>query len=202
MSSSVGSVAGKDFPPSSSSSKGNANAILVNNDKQRGNPVLKYIKNVPWEFNKDIVPDFVMGYTCATFISVKYHLLHPTCAEMKLRELGKTYRLRVLLVLVDDDNNMKALHELNKICFAREITMLLCWSNEECARYLETLKVYENKPPSSIQEKVENEFMPQLNRALTNVRSVNKTDVVTLLGKMISISYIFSAIIQRTITKF
>jgi hypothetical protein len=28
---------------------------------------------------------------------------------------------------------------------------------------------------------VENEFVPQLNRVLTNVRSVNKTDVVTLL---------------------
>ena len=28
---------------------------------------------------------------------------------------------------------------------------------------------------------VENEFVPQLNRVQTNVRSVNKTDVVTLL---------------------
>jgi hypothetical protein len=28
---------------------------------------------------------------------------------------------------------------------------------------------------------VENEFVPQLNRVLTNVRSVNKTDVITLL---------------------
>ena len=28
---------------------------------------------------------------------------------------------------------------------------------------------------------MENEFVPQLNRVLTNVRSVNKTDVITLL---------------------
>jgi DNA integrity scanning protein DisA with diadenylate cyclase activity len=40
---------------------------------------------------------------------------------------------------------------------------------------------------------VENEFVPQLNRVLTNVRSVNKTDVVTLLDVFGNLSGIVSA---------
>lgn len=35
---------------------------------QRGNPVLKFVRNVPWEFG-DIVPDYVLGQsTCALFL--------------------------------------------------------------------------------------------------------------------------------------
>lgn len=35
---------------------------------QRGNPVLKFIRNVPWEFG-DVVPDYVLGQSsCALFL--------------------------------------------------------------------------------------------------------------------------------------
>ena len=134
---------------------GGKNVILVS-EKQRGNPILKFIRNVQWEFSKDIVPDYVMGFTCAIFVSIKYHSLHSKHADLRIRELGKTFRLRILLVLVDvdDDISVKPLNELNKLCFNNDVTLLLCWSNEECARYLETLKLYENKSASSIQEKV------------------------------------------------
>ena len=158
-----------------------ATKMLVN-ERQRGNPVLSHIKNVGWEFTKEIVPDFVLGYTCVVFLSIRYHLLKPNYIDLRLRELGQTFRVRVLLVHIDDDNNLKALHEINKICFIREMTMIVCWSNQEGARYLETLKLYENKGSTSIQEKVETEVVPQLNKVLTTVRSVNKTDVMTLLN--------------------
>ena len=194
--------------PFSGTDIGGGKHIISVSEKQRGNPLLKHIRNVQWEFNKEIVPDYVMGSTCAIFLSIKYHALHSKHAELRIRELGKNFRLRILLVLVDvdDDISVKPLHELNKLCFTSDVTLLLCWSNEECARYLEILKLYENKSAASIQEKVvvffqriplnnagdnivsinmyfqvENEFVPQLNRVLTNVRSVNKTDVVTLL---------------------
>jgi len=156
------------------------NVILVH-PAQRGNPVLQHVKNAAYEFSKDVVADYVMGSTCAVFIAVRYHLSYPKHADLRLREVGQKFRLRVLLVLVDDDNNLKALQELNKACFTREATMIVCWSNEECARYLETFKLYENKGAANIQEKAETEFVPQLNKVLTAVRSVNKTDVLTLL---------------------
>ena len=49
---------------------------------QRGNPLLKSIRNVPWEYG-DIVPDYVMGHTCcALFLSLRYHNLNPQVMQL------------------------------------------------------------------------------------------------------------------------
>jgi len=67
---------------------------------QRGNPLLKSIFNVPWEY-EEIVPDYVMGRTtCALFLSLRYHNLNPDYINERLKQLGKQYELRVLLVQV------------------------------------------------------------------------------------------------------
>jgi DNA excision repair protein ERCC-1 len=100
----------------------------------------------------------------------------------RIQEVGRNFRLKILLVYVDDESNLTVLQDLNKIAFASDFTLILAWSNAECARYLETFKALEGKSAASIQEKVETEFMPKLTSILTNVRSVNKTDVVTLMG--------------------
>jgi DNA excision repair protein ERCC-1 len=154
---------------------------IIANRIQKQNPIIPFIKNAPIEY-ADIPPDFILGgSTCAIFTSLKYHILHPTTIHNKISKIGKNYRLRVLLAQVDLDDNLQVLTELNKICFLNELTLILAWSPHEAARYLETVKVYENKAPTSIKEKVETEFVPLLTSILTNVRSINRTDVVTLL---------------------
>ena len=78
--------------------------------------------------------------------------------KRRVGELGRAFDLRVLLVLVDADDNVKSLQELNRFCFLNDFTLILAWSREEAARYIETLKAYEKKSPESIQEKVEKDF--------------------------------------------
>ncbi|TGZ52536.1 DNA excision repair protein ERCC-1 [Temnothorax longispinosus] len=74
-----------------------ANIVFVS-PKQKGNPLLKYITNVPWEYS-DIVPDYVMGKTtCALFLSIRYHQLNPDYIHERLKLLANAYNLRVLLV--------------------------------------------------------------------------------------------------------
>lgn len=63
----------------------------------------------------------------------------------------------------------------------------------ECARYLETFKNYENKSSSSIQSREETEFLPRLQKVLTTVRSINKTDVTTLMDVFGTMSNICQA---------
>lgn len=110
---------------------------------------------------------------------------------------------------MDVEDSVKPLQEINKVCFSNQVksslafqlntlrhlstpalllfscvmqfTLLLSWSNLEAGRYLETLKAYESKPSASIQERVEDDFLPQLTKALKNIPSVNKTDVLTML---------------------
>jgi DNA excision repair protein ERCC-1 len=69
--------------------------------RQRGNPILKSVTSVPWEFNDQIVPDYVIGpRACVMFLSVRYHMLNPDYIHERLKDLGKAYELRVLLVQV------------------------------------------------------------------------------------------------------
>lgn len=111
-----------------------------------------------------------------------------------MEEVGRNYRLRILLVLVDDENNSSVIQELNKIAFVNNFTLILTWSKIECARYLETWKSFEAKSAATIQAKEETEFMPKLSKLLTSVRSINKTDVVTLVDVFGS----FSGVCQAT----
>lgn len=77
------------------------NCVLVN-PKQRGNPILKSITNIPWEFDSTIVPDYVVGVTASIlYLSLRYHRLNPDYIHARLKELGKRYELRILLVQVD-----------------------------------------------------------------------------------------------------
>jgi DNA excision repair protein ERCC-1 len=39
--------------------------------------------------------------TCALFLSLRYHRLHPEYIYNRIQKLGKEYNLRILLVMVD-----------------------------------------------------------------------------------------------------
>ena len=109
--------------------------------RQTNNPVLKNIRNVPWEY-ADIVPDYLMGtQTCCLFLSLKYHLLKPKYIYARMEALQRGYRLRVLLCMVDTEDNTKTLIDVHKVAVVNGWTLILAWSAEEAARYLETYQV-------------------------------------------------------------
>ncbi|XP_043940272.1 DNA excision repair protein ERCC-1 [Protopterus annectens] len=166
---------------------------IIVSPRQRGNPVLKFIRNVPWEFG-EIIPDYLMGQsTCALFLSLRYHNLNPNYIHDRLKQLGQSYALKVLLVQVDVKDPHHALKELAKICILADCTLILAWSPEEAGRYLETYKSYENKPADALKERMESDFVSQMTDCLTTVKSVNKTDSATLLSTFGSLANIINA---------
>ncbi|XP_010485952.1 PREDICTED: DNA excision repair protein ERCC-1 isoform X1 [Camelina sativa] len=168
------------------------NAILVSN-RQKGNPLLKHIRNVKWVFS-DIIPDYVLGQSsCALYLSLRYHLLHPDYLYFRIRELQKNFKLRVVLCHVDVEDTVKPLLEVTKTALLHDCTLLCAWSMTECARYLETIKVYENKPADLIQGQMDTDYLSRLNHSLTSIRHVNKSDVVTLGSTFGSLTHIMDA---------
>ena len=128
----------------------NPNVITVSR-RQQGNPVLKYIRNVRWQYG-DIIPDYLLGQsTIALFLSLRYHLLNPNYVHTRIKEIGRAYRLRVLLVHVDTEDAVEPLAQVTRAAIGNEFTLLCGFSNAECGRYLETLKSYEKKPAEIIQ---------------------------------------------------
>uniref|UniRef100_A0A6Q2XBD9 DNA excision repair protein ERCC-1 n=1 Tax=Esox lucius TaxID=8010 RepID=A0A6Q2XBD9_ESOLU len=171
---------------------GSGNSIIVS-PRQRGNPILKFVRSVPWEFG-EIVPDYVLGQTtCALFLSLRYHNLNPNYIHDRLKQLGQTFTLRVLLVQVDVKDPHHSLKELARICILSDCTLILAWSPEEAGRYLETYKSYEKKPADLLKEHVEKDYLSKVTDCLTTVKSVNKTDSITLLSTFSSLEGIINA---------
>ncbi|KAF5903105.1 DNA excision repair protein ERCC-1, partial [Clarias magur] len=171
---------------------GSGNSIIVS-PRQRGNPILKFVRSVPWEFG-EIVPDYILGRTtCALFLSVRYHSLNPNYIHERLKHLGQAFTLRVLLVQVDVKDPHHALKELARICIMADCTLILTWSPEEAGRYLETYKSYEKKPADLLKEQVEKDYLSKVTDCLTTVKSINKTDAITLLSTFSSLGGIISA---------
>jgi len=156
--------------------------VLYVSTKQRGNGVLQHIRNVPYAFTK-MVPDFIMNTTrCALFLSVKYHQLYPNYIHRRLGELKTDFSLRVLLVLVDVEDNTAALLFLNKLAVTHDLTLILCWTEAEAARYLETYKSLDGKDASIIQKREQTNFVDQVAEFITASKPCNKTDAGQLLA--------------------
>ncbi|KAH0631651.1 hypothetical protein JD844_006087 [Phrynosoma platyrhinos] len=162
------------------------NKIIVS-PRQRGNPILKFIRNMPWEFG-EVVPDYVLGQsTCSLFLSLRYHNLNPNYIHERLRNLGKTYALRILLLQVDVKDPHQALKELAKICILADCTLILAWrflanrkgvtasvaaiSNSELQKMFLILSISQASPPVRV-----------MTDCLTSMKSVNKTDTLSLLS--------------------
>ncbi|KAJ3057171.1 Excision repair cross-complementation group 1 [Rhizophlyctis rosea] len=169
-----------------------SNSVLVNRC-QEGNTVLSHIRNVPWEYS-DIIADYQVGQTtCALFLSLKYHRIHPEYIHTRIKQLGQHYLLRILLCLVDIADHQQSIRDLTRVCLYNNITLVLSWSPEEAGRYLETFKAYEHKPPDLIKERIEGDYLSKLTDSLTQIKSVNKTDVVTLTSTFGSLQKIIQA---------
>jgi DNA excision repair protein ERCC-1 len=177
-----------------------SNALLVN-PNQQGNPVLKYVRNVHWQFASDasgtslsspMAPDYLLGSsTVAIFISLRYHLLKPDYIHTRLKNCktwirsgGSDLRVksRLVVVQVDTEDSQVPLAQITKAAIHNDFTLFCGFTAAECGRYLETFKSYENKPAESIQKDLGADYTGRATSLLTSVRGVNKTDVKTLLS--------------------
>ncbi|OXV05225.1 hypothetical protein Egran_07005 [Elaphomyces granulatus] len=155
--------------------------ILVS-ARQKGNPILNHIKLMAWEY-ADIPADYVLGATtCALFLSLKYHRLHPEYVYNRIRLLAGKYNLRILLIMVDISNHEDTLKELSKTSIVNNVTLILCWSAPEAAHYLELFKSSENAQPTAIRAQQAQSYKESLLEFVTAPRSINKSDAASLIS--------------------
>ncbi|XP_059480241.1 DNA excision repair protein ERCC-1-like isoform X2 [Neocloeon triangulifer] len=183
----------------SSSSKGPVSFVpLLVNPRQRGNPLLKHVTNVAWQFDDGIAADYVTSRTAGIlFLSLCYHNLNPEYIHDRIKNIANNYDLRVLLVQVDFANSEPVLRTLNRICLLAQMTLMLAWSAEQAGKIVETYKMYENKPPDMIMERNDDEPYYQLVKALCCIPSVNRADAITLLSVFGSLEKIVKAPLEQ-----
>lgn len=172
--------------PQAIASRSTGSSILVS-PRQKGNPILTNLRSFAWEYS-DIPADYVLGQTtCALFLSLKYHRLHPEYIYNRIKNLQGKYTLRILLTMVDIDNHEDNLRELSKTSLVNNVTVILSWSAAEAARYLELYKSYEHASAGAIKGTESKGYAEKMVEFVTVPRSINKTDAVSLVSAFGSI---------------
>ncbi|VIO97383.1 Helix-hairpin-helix motif family protein [Brugia malayi] len=142
------------------------------------------------------------------YLSLKWHKLHPNYIETRINSDGAGYAIKILLVLVNVEPR-HILRELNLFCYRTGWTLMLCYSAEEAAEYLENLHISRNRNEQSainaMQERKkkrlclpdeDNEFH-QAVKFLTVIRSLTVSDAQRLIATFGSIRKIANADIDR-----
>ena len=166
--------------------------------RQRGNPIIEHIRNVPFKYST-MVPDYIMAPTrCALFLSLRYHNLHPNYIHRRIAELKSDFEYRMLLCHVDIEDNTSPILFLNDACVQNNFTLILAWSEEEAARYLETVKALDGKDPSAVIGKHEPKtHQEKMVHVLGSIPSVNKTDASVLLTQFGSFQNMVAASVDE-----
>ena len=84
--------------------------------------------------------------------------------------------------MVDIGNHEDSLKELSKTSLVNNVTVILCWSAAEAARYLELYKSYEHANAGAIRGVENKGYADKMVEFVTVPRSINKTDAVSLVG--------------------
>jgi len=179
--------------------------VLTIHPRQKDNPVIQNIRNTPYEFKTvnhwdEFQPDFLISETIAIlYIQVRYHRLTPDYIHQRVKALKNDYIVRILLVEIDTTEHHETIKELTKMSIINNITIMCAWSPGEAAKYIETYKALEKKSADVLKERVEDNYIAQMTNVLTSIRSINKTDVATLLGTFGSLRNIAHAEIEDLI---
>jgi DNA excision repair protein ERCC-1 len=172
---------------------------------QTGNPLLEYLQF--YQMNSKIKDvDYVINSKCiALFLSLRYHKLHPEYIYNKLKKITYNHEdtLKVLLVYVDVEDFQDTVRELNKLCLFNKLTIILAWTNEQCATYLQNLKYVEKEASKRIiqgnrtddKEVLANDgkYLERVMKTVSSVKSVSQTDSKSLLARFGSVRSIIAA---------
>lgn len=95
--------------------------------------------------------------------------------------------------MIDIANHEDPLRELAKMSLISNVTLVLCWSAAEAARYLELYKSYENASFKAIQGQQGTSYVERLIDFVTVPRGVNKSDAVSLVSNFGSLKNAINA---------
>lgn len=84
--------------------------------------------------------------------------------------------------MVDIPNHEDSLRELSKTSLVNNVTLILCWSAAEAARYLELYKSYEHANFNAIKGQQATSYTEKLVEFVTVPRGINKADAISLVS--------------------
>ena len=96
--------------------------------------------------------------TAAVFLSLKFHRLKPQYMASRIKMLNRAFRT-FLVCMCDVEDPVNALAEVVQGAVDQGVTLIVAFSEAECGRYLELLKVYENKQADALRPQTDTDYV-------------------------------------------
>lgn len=142
---------------------------------------MRHVKNVSFYFGECTSDFHINSDVGVLFLGMSFHLMNSRYILGRLD--GMTgYKQRILLLYNDREGCDKEMVDVSVICIAKNATLLVGFSELECARYIETLKLFEKKPADvllNVREKNET-HESVFAGVVTTIKSVNSSDAAQL----------------------
>lgn len=118
--------------------------VLINTT-QRENPLLNHLKNTNWRYisstpTHKIYYDYLIKDRSVLFLTLSYHKLYTDYISRRMGPLSSNND-NILLFVIDDNSTRseQALTEITKLCMFNGFTLLVAFTFEQAAKYIEYL---------------------------------------------------------------
>lgn len=153
---------------------------------QKGNNLINHLTYSTYVFEEKLTTDYEINDSISVlFLSLRFHCCKPEYIYRRINKL-RPYKLSVLLLLVDSDNYNSTLLEILE---RTEMTLIVAFSNEECARYLRGFDINANRSINLIRKKnFDHETF------LTSFKKLNKNNVESIMNTYLTLREAFEDI--------
>lgn len=109
---------------------------IIAASRQKPNPMMKFVRGIQIIWSDTLTFDFsIDGRMGILFLDLLYQTEKPNYLSDRIDRIKEKLATRVLLVLVNIENNVDELiTELEIFCISKNFTVFLSFSNEEAAR--------------------------------------------------------------------
>lgn len=152
---------------------------------QRGNGLLEFLGPATWHYDSAITADYEINQSVAVlFLSLKFHACKPEYIYKRINRL-KEARVRLVMVLVDVPNYNLSLRELFSTV---PLSIVLCRSHEECARYVRGFDLAERRSYDALRR-----GQAGVDSFLKAFPGINKTDCAGIRSSYGSVQKLLAA---------
>ncbi|EOB13352.1 Mating-type switching protein swi10 [Nosema bombycis CQ1] len=143
------------------------------NPSQKANSLIKYLTYSTYTYEEKMSTDYEVNDSISVlFLSLRFHCCKPEYIYKRINK-HKPYRLSILLLLIDSDSyNNTLLEFIERI----PLTIIVGFTDEECARYLRGLDINTNRSVNIIRRKdYDHETF------LLSFKKLNKSNIYSLM---------------------
>ncbi|KAM0686365.1 hypothetical protein COBT_002414 [Conglomerata obtusa] len=158
------------------------------NDHQKGNNLLTYLTQSSWHYSTLTTDYQPQPQISILFLSLAFHISKPEYIHKRIKKIQ--HKIKILMIKVDTQNYENILPEMHSIAFLYDHNLVVCFGNEECARYINVFSKVDSKSAERLRNqkdgiddflksfpKITIRDIENIRKAITDVKQLSKMKI-------------------------